>query len=286
LEPRPSTIINPRRLVRLYLALAGLLLIAPCTFLSDRQYVQQNPHYRGVHRVVVFLQRWPGYLQLSAQSELGAGFIKKTTHFLGPWEPAGNLNPRALDVQDIDDTLMGEVVLEALKSKGYQPFLSQALPAAPAAPASVAILMAQYQALDPGVDAFLFCFYAPTLFLSHPPASPQAVSNRAYSLQEIVQLLSPGRRGVTWAGPRAALAPENSLSHAFIYLSLTMFKALDWQTLWQVADSQAGGKVRPWIPLCPPGPTDQDYWADPGIIQALMVKNLKCRLRHLIPNAF
>ncbi len=96
--------------------------------------MQQNPHYRGVQRVVVFLQRWPGYLQLSAQSELGAGFIKKTTHFLGPWEPAGNLNPRALDVQDIDDTLMGEVVLEALKSKGYQPFLSQALPTAPAAP--------------------------------------------------------------------------------------------------------------------------------------------------------
>ncbi len=286
LEMRHSTINNLWRLARVYLSLAGFLLIASCTFLSDRQYVQQNPQYRGIRRIAVFLQRWPADSQLPGHRDLGDDFIKKTTHFLGPWEPGGNKNPRALDIQDIDDTLMGQVLLEALESKGYQPFLAQALPGPTAAAASVATMMAQYQAMDSGVDAFLFCFYAPTLFLSHPPAGPPASSKRAYRLQEIVHLVSPGSGGVTWAGPRAALAPKNSISHAFIYVSMTMFKALDWQMLWEVADSQAGGRNRPWIPQCPPGPTDQDYWADPGIIQTLMVNNIKCRLRHLIPNAF
>jgi hypothetical protein len=260
------------------------LLLSACTFLSDRQYVQQNPQYRGIRRIVVFLQRWPVYLQLSGLGTMDGDFIKKTTYFQGPWEPAGNKNLRALDIQDIDDTLMGEVLLEALEKKGYQPFLAQALPAS--ARVSVETMMAQYQVMDSGVDAFLFCFYAPTLFLSHPQASTLTSSNRAYSLQEITQLLSPGSGGVIWAGPRAALAPKNSISHAFIYISMTMFKALDWHVLWELAGSQAGGRTRPWIPQCPPGPTDQDYWADPGIIQILMVDNLKCRLRHLIPIAF
>jgi hypothetical protein len=197
----------------------------------------------------------------------------------------GNINPRALDVQDIDDSLMGEIILEALQRKGYQPFLAEVGPVG-ATPATVETMMAQYQAMDSGVDAFLFCFYAPTIFLSHPPDRHLALSNRAYSLQEIQALLGPGNQGVIWAGPRAALAPKNSISHAFIYVSMTMVKALDWHLLWEVAGSQAGGRNRPWIPQCPPGPTDQDYWADPRIIQTLMVSNIKCRLRHLIPNAF
>jgi hypothetical protein len=223
---------------------------------------------------------------LSNQSDLSADFIKKGTHFLGPWEPAANINPRALDVKDIDDTLMGEILLEVLESKGYQPFLAQALAGAGPAPASAATLMAQYQAMDSGADAFLFCFYAPTLFLSHPPAGAPAPAPRGYSVLEAMDLLEPGSQGVIWAGPRAALAPKNSISHGFIYVSMTVFKALDWHLLWEVAGSQAGGRTRPWIPQCPPGPTDQDYWADAGIIQTLMVNNLRCRLRHLIPNAF
>jgi hypothetical protein len=76
------------------------------------------------------------------------------------------------------------------------------------------------------------------------------------------------------------------MSHAFIYLSMTFFKALDWQMLLAEADSQVGGKIRPWIPRCPPPPSDKDYLADPGIIRELMVNNLKCRLRHQIPYAF
>jgi len=267
-------------------AIIVLYLIPSCTHLSDRQYVEENPQYRGIKRVVVFLQRWPVNLQLSGQSDLSTDFIKKSTHFLGPWEPAANLNPRALDIKDIDDCLMGEVILEALTSKGYQPFLSAALPGPAAAPASVATMMAQYQVLDSGVDAFLFCFYAPTLFLSRPPERPLAPATGGYSLMEIADLLDPGSLGVTWAGPRAALAPKNSVSHAFIYVSMTMFKARDWHLLWEVAGSNAGGRTRPWIPQCPPGPTDHDYWADPRIIQTLMVNNLKCRLRHIIPNAF
>ena len=284
LEPRHNTNIKPGT-VRLYLTLAGLLLLSSCIFLSDKQYVQEHPDLRGVRRIVVFLQRWPVYLQLPDQNTHDADFIKKTTHFLGPWKPAGSIDPRALDVQDIDDALMGQVLLAALVSKGYQPFLAQALPAAPSTPASVEILMTQYQSLDPGVDAFLFCFYSPTLFLSHPLPSSAPPSNRAFGLQEIVSLVNPGSQGLIWAGPRAALAPKNSISHAFIYLSLTMCKALDQRPLLQVAGSQTGGRSRPWIPLCPPGPTDEDYWADPKIIRNLMVNNLRCRLRHLLPNA-
>ncbi|RJR33279.1 MAG: hypothetical protein C4567_17010 [Deltaproteobacteria bacterium] len=248
--------------------------------------MQDNPQYQGVKRVVVFLQRWPGYLQLSNQSNLSEGFIKKGTHFLGPWEKAAVMAPRALDIRDIDDTLIGEVLLEALTSKGYQPFLAEALPGPAAAPLSVAAIMDQYQVMDSGTDAFLFCFYAPTLYLSHPPVGQATPGNRSYSLLEAINLVDAGSQGVTWAGPRAALAPKNSISHGFIYISMTVFKAPDQNMLWEVAGSQTGGRTRPWIPQCPPGPTDQNYWADVGIIQTLMVNNLKCRLRHLIPNAF
>ena len=272
-------------MARLYLALTVLWLVSSCTFLSDKQYVQEHPNFWGVRRVAVFLQRWPVYLQMPGQSAQDADFIKETTQFLGPWEPAAKVDPRALDVQDIDDSLMRQVLLEALTGKGYRPFLAQTLPGEPNTPFSAALMMAQYQALDPGVEAFLFCFYTPALFLSHPLENPAIPTNRAFSLQEIVPMVSPGSQGLIWAGPRAALAPKNSVSHAFIYLSLTMFKALDWQPILQVAGSQAGGRSRPWIPQCPPGPTDEDYWADPRIIQNLMVSNLKCRLRHLIPNA-
>ena len=75
------------------------------------------------------------------------------------------------------------------------------------------------------------------------------------------------------------------MNHAFIYLSMTMFKALNWQTLMAAADSQITGKIRPWIPRCPPGPTDMDYRADAKIVQELMVDNVTCRLRLQIPDS-
>ena len=124
------------------------------------------------------------------------------------------------------------------------------------------------------------------MFVSKVQATPKEHERRSYSLQELVQLLEPGGDAVIWVGTRSPHVPDNSISHAFIYLSMTFFKALNWQTLLAEADSQVGGKVRPWIPRCLPAPTEQDYWADPGIIQRLMVNNLKCRLRHQIPYAF
>ena len=65
-----------------------------------------------------------------------------------------------------------------------------------------------------------------------------------------------------------------------------MFKALDWRPLWEIADSQIGGRMRVKLNQCPPAPTDQNYPADAAIIQRLMSNNLTCRLRHLIPDAF
>ena len=269
--------------------LVGILtcsLLSSCTFLSDRDYVKQYAPFQGVHRITVFLQRWPVYLQLPEQSTQDANFIKQTTHFLGPWEPAGNINPRALDVQNIDDALMGRVLLEALTRKGYQPFLAQTLPDAPNPPISVELMMAQYQALDPGWMPFYSASIPPPCSFLIPWPTLRSPTNRPFSLQEVVSLVNPGSQGLIWAGPRAALDPKNSISHAFIYLSLTMFKALDWRPLLQVAGSLSGGRSRAWVPQCPPGPTDEDYWADPAIIQNLMVDNLKCRLRHLLPTAF
>jgi len=268
-----------------YLLLVGLLLLPSCTFLSDRNYVQQYPEFQGIRRVAVLIQRWPVYLQLPNQDDPGADFIKKSTLFTGPWQPAGLINPRAVDIQDIQDEAMAELLMQDLTGKGYQPYLSGVLPPQPGS-ITVAEIMAKGQAVDGGVDAFLFCFYSPTVFFAEAQSTPKEHRTRSYNILELMGTLSPGADRVIWAGPRAAKAPPNSISHAFIYVSMTMFKAGEGRTLWQVAGSQAGGRFRPWIPQCPPGPTDQDYWADPRIIQALMVNNLKCRLQHLIPNAF
>lgn len=284
LPPRHNRGIGAREMTRLGLMLAGLFFLASCTSLSDKKYVEDNPNFRGLRRVAVFLQRWPVYLSLPGQHDLGEDFIKKTTNFFGPWQPTKTLNPRALDIQDIDDDLMGEILVKALEKKGYQaslvclPFAGESKP--------VGLLMAEYQAINPSVEAFLFCYYAPTLFISEAKAVPKDLDRRSYSLLEIINLLKPGSDSIIWVGERSAHSPSDSMSHAFIYLSITMFKALNWQSLMAVADSQIGGRARPWIPRCPPGPTAMDYEADDVVIQRLLLLNLKCRLDRLIPIAF
>jgi hypothetical protein len=268
---------------RLYL-LVVLLLFSSCTFLSNKYYVESLPDLRRIHRVVVFLQRWPAYSQLAKQNVLGGEFIRRQTQFAGAFKPAARLNPRAVDITDIDDEVMGELVLEAMEQKGYQPFLSKIQGAAGAL--TVEEIMARYQALDGGVDAFVFCFYSPTLYFSDPQMVPGAHGQRSYNLQELVEMLQPTGDKINWAGPRAGLSPRNSISHAFIYISITCFRALDWKSLWQLTDSQAGGKIRRWVPLCPPAPTECNFPADAAMVKRLMCQNLSCRLRHLVPDAF
>jgi hypothetical protein len=267
------------------LALGGVLLLSSCTFLSNQNYIRQHPEYRGIKRIAVFVQRWPAYLQLPNQNELGSAFIKKSTLFTGPWQPAGFMNPRAVDIQDIDDNLVTSLLIQVLTAKGYQPFWSGVLPSQPG-PITVAEIMAKCQAINRGVDAILFCFYAPTVFCAEAKATPKDHQNRSYGLQEIIERLNPGSDYVLWAGPPAAQAPPNSISHAFIFVSLTLFKALDWEPLWEIADSRVSGPMRVKLVQCPPAPTNQNYPADAGIIERLMCHNLTCRLRHLIPDAF
>jgi len=266
------------------LVLGGVLLLSSCTFLSNRDYIQKYAPFQGVHRIAVFLQHWPVYLQKPGRNDLGEDFIKTQTIFLGPWEPAAQINPRAVDILDIGNCLMGEILVRILERKGYQvvlvdlPFVGESV--------TVEMLIAQYQAINSPVDAFLFCYYAPTLFVSHAQEAPKDHATRSYSLREIVSRLSPGTESVIWVGERGQNSPVNSISHAFIYWSMTIFKASNRLNLMAEADSQVGGQVIPWIPRCLPEPTDKDYWANPRIIRNLMVDNLKCRLRHQIPYTF
>jgi hypothetical protein len=235
--------------------------------------------------MVVFLQRWPCYLQKPYESDLGAHFISEKTPFYSSWQPAARMNPRAIDVSDINDQTMGEILIQVLKRKGYQVFISDIVPKNARAE-TVAELMAMYQALDRDVDAFLFCFYSPTLYFAHADLVPPDHSKRPYSLGEIVNILEPGNDKVIWGGLRADLSPKKSISHAFVNLSITCFRALDWKSFWEVADSQTGGEFRPWLAQCLPAPTELDYFANAAIIQHLMCENLTCRLRYIIPYAF
>lgn len=271
--------------IRLTVAVLWLGMLVGCIPLGNRAYVEQHASYRGIRRVAVFLRRWPCYRQLANQNFPGADFIARRTVFFGPWKPARPVDPRAVDVQDIDDSLISALLLRTLHEKGYQPVLSGVVPA-PLESVTAEQLMASYQAMDQDVDAFLFCFYSPVLYVADALFTPEGHWQRSYSLTEIMAQLAPGSDYVIWAGPRSALALKNSISHAFIYVSLTMFRALDWRPIWETADSQVGGRFRVAISQCPPGPTDENYRADAGIIQRLMENNLKCRLRHLIPDAF
>jgi hypothetical protein len=265
--------------------IASLSIIWSCTFLSNKDYVQQHPDYAGITKVAIFLQKWPVYLQLPNQNNLGMEFIRKSTLFAGPWEPADRINPRAVDVQDIDDKLMAHLLRTVLTQKGYQPYVMGIIPSSPG-PMTVAQIIAECQAVNPEMDAMLFCFYSPTAYFAKARATPPEHNRWSYGLQQIIHMLNPGGNNVTWAGPRSALAPANSISHAFIYVSLTMFRAWDWQPLWEVANSEVGGALRPRLSDCPPAPTDENYPADAAMILRLMCSNLTCRLNHLIPYAF
>lgn len=270
---------------RWVVAILICFLLFSCLSLSNRSYVQQYPEYRGIKRVALFVQRWPAYLQLPNQDNPGAEFIKESTLFTGPWQTAGLINPRVVDVQNINDEVVEDLFLQVLTEKGYQPYIAGVFPSQPG-PITVAEIMAKSQAMDQEVDGFLFCFYSPAAFCAEAKATPQDHQKRSYSLEELIGILNPGENWVLWAGPRAALAPPNSISHAFIYVSLTMFRAYDWRPLWEAADSHTGGRLRVAISACLPGPTNQNYWADAAIIQRLMYNNLRCRLEHLIPDAF
>jgi hypothetical protein len=280
LSPTPSVNLLARCLIVILIC----TLLSSCAWFSNRYYIEKYGPFQGVRRIAVFLQHWPVYLQKPGRNDLGENFIKTQSIFLGPWEPAAQVNPRAIDLLDIDNCLMGDILVKILESKGYQVFLVD-MPFEGES-ATVSLLMAQFQAINPPVDAFLFCYYAPTLFVSHAQEAPKDHASRSYSLHEIVSRLSPGTDSVIWVGDRNRNSPTNSMSHAYIYWSMAIFKARDWRTLMAEADSQVGGPVRPWIPRCPPAPTDKNYVANPGIIQNLMVDNLKCRLNHQIPYAF
>jgi hypothetical protein len=271
--------------LRFYIIAVVLVLLPSCTILGNQSYVQQYPQNRGIKRVAVFVQRWPGYQQLPNQNNPGADFIKESTLFTGPWQTAGLISPRAVDILDIDDEVIETRLIEVLTDKGYQPFVSGVFPSQPG-PITVAEIMAKCQAMNPWVDAFLFCYYTPLVYYAQAQDTPKDHQKRSYGLQEVIETLNSGGNYVIWAGPRAAQAPPHSISHAFIYVSLTMFKALNWRPLWEVADSRTGGRMKINLVQCPPGPTDLSYPADAGIIQRLMGANLTCRLRHLIPDAF
>lgn len=271
--------------LKLYLVAGVLLLLSSCTLLSNRSYVQQYPQYRGIRRVAVFVQRWPAYQQLPNQNDPGADFIKKSTLFTGPWHSAGLINPRAVDILDINDEMAATLLTQVLTEKGYKPFVSGVFPPNPGS-ITVEEIMATSQAVDREVDAFLFCFYSPVLFCAKAQDTPKEHDRRSYGLDELIGILNPGGSQVIWGGPSAAQAPPNSISHAFIYVSLTMFRAIDWRPLWEVADSQLGGRMRVNLVRCLPLPTEENYPADAGVIKRLMCNNLTCRLRHFIPDSF
>jgi hypothetical protein len=164
----------------------SLSVLSSCTFLSNKDYVQQNADYAGITKVAVFLQKWPVYLQLPNQNNPGMEFIRKSTLFAGPWEPAGRINPRAVDVRDVDDNQMAHILIKVLKQKGYQPFVLGIFPSSPS-PMMVAEIMARCQAVKPEMDAMLFCFYSPTVYFADAQATPQ--NHRTMQLLERLLIL-------------------------------------------------------------------------------------------------
>jgi hypothetical protein len=267
----------------LIILLAGNLL-AGCVNLSNREDAKKYAPFLGVQKIAVFIVHWPVFLQKPNSNNLGEDFITSETTFYGPWQKAAQVPARALDVQDVDTTLMSGIVARILEQKGYQVVLAN--PPLTGGNKTVERLMAQYQQNHTPVDAFMFCYFAPTLFVSHSQEVLQEHTKISYSLDEIVSSLSSGDNSILWVGQRHQDSPGNSMSHAFIYWGMTIFAAATGQPILLQADSRLGGPVRPWIPMCLPAPTKLDYPASPQIIKNLMIDNLKCRLKHEIPFAF
>jgi hypothetical protein len=181
--------------------------------MSNRPYVERYPEYRGIRRVAVFLQRWPVYSKLKGEGVTELDFIQKDTPFLNALEPAERLDPRAVDVKDIDDGLMGQLLLEAFRYKGYDPFLAEI---ASSDQETVAGIMARYLDIAPRVDGFLFCFYSPTLYFSRAEKVPPDHRFRLFARNR--PFAESGRRsgdlGRAPGWPRFA-----QLHHPCLYLS-------------------------------------------------------------------
>jgi hypothetical protein len=271
-------------LCRCCMLILAILLLPACVGLSNREDLKKYAPLLGVQSIAVFIQHWPVYLEKSGRHNLGEDFIKPQTIFFGPWQRASQMPPRALDIQDIDTTQIGKIVVRILEEKGYQVFLAN--PSLEDSQETVDRLMAQYQEGHPPIDAFLFCYFAPTLFVSQAREAPPGHTKQSYSLAEIVGTLSPATDAVIWVGQRDQNSPANSISHAFIYWAMTMFNATTGQPIMLQADSRGGGPIRPWVRQCPPAATSKNYPASAAIIRNLMIDNFTCRLRHEIPFAF
>lgn len=272
-----------RRWLALFLLSASVSLVAACVMFSNRQLTQDLAAAQGVVRVGVVLQRWPHFLAKEGQKTLGEDFITLQTIFHGPWQPAKPVNPLAMDVAEVTDADMAHILQLALLKRGYEPLLVSDLPEA-AAPRTVREVMARQEEAYPELDGFLFCYYAPTLFVASPELLPPGAGERSLSLWELAG--KAGCRGnLIWSGKRLGQAPPHTMVHAFIYVSLTLFRAKTHEELWLTADSRVGGPIRPAIAECLPAPTDRDYRTDPAMIRRIMLNNLRCRLWHLLPDA-
>ncbi len=256
---------------------------AGCVQLSNKAMVERSPGYHGLLRVGVLLRHWPAYQQLPGKPQLDSDFISRDTPFFAALETARDPHPRAVDLAGLDDEV-GEAFLEALRNRGYEPVLLPVEALVPT-PEPLAVFLARQRLLTPELDAYLFCFYAPTLYVSHPDRGPAARGERSYTVEEMVRLLNPGRRQVLWAGPAASQAPAISISQAVVHLALTLFRAQDGRALWQVADSRVAGHPHGIVANCPPFPSREDYWTGGDVIRRLMRDNLRCRLHYLLPDA-
>ena len=154
-------------------------LLPACVKLSNRDDLKKYAPFQGVQRIAVFLQHWPVYLQKPDRNDLGEDFIKPQTIFLGPWQRAAQVNPRAVDIADMDDGLMGELLIRILEKKGYQVFLAT-LPLA-GEKDTVEMLMARYQESYPSRRCFSLL-----LLCSHPVCFP-CPGSPPRSCQEVVQ---------------------------------------------------------------------------------------------------
>ena len=130
-----------------------------------------------MQQIAVFIQHWPVYLQKPGQNYLGEDFIKSDTILDGSWEQAAQIPPRAIDFQDLDTGLMSGVVAGILEQKGYQVFLAN--PPLAGKNETIASLMVQDQQNHSPVDAFIFCYFAPTLFISHAQEVPEDHTRRS-----------------------------------------------------------------------------------------------------------